>query len=81
MKYLINSKNEYHETMVAIYKLMNKNEVNMTSSEIKKLAAMAAAAEKYEDEVLEIKPAKPPETIFIGNCVEFLSVKIIFMNN
>ena len=52
MKYLINSKKSYHETMVAVYNLMNKGEANLSSAELKKLSAMAVAAEKYEDEVL-----------------------------
>ena len=38
---------------------MNKGEANLSSAELKKLSAMAVAAEKYEDEVLGLKPAKP----------------------
>ena len=49
--------------MVDVYKLMNKGEANLTQSELKKLAAMTVAAEKYEDEVLGFKPRKEPETI------------------
>ena len=63
MKHIINSKKAYHETMVAVYNLMNKGETNLTSAELKKLASMAAAAEKYEDEVLGLKPLKQPTTI------------------
>lgn len=63
MKYTIASKETYHETMVDVYKLMNKGEANLTQSELKKLAAMTVAAEKYEDEVLGFKPRKEPETI------------------
>ena len=63
MKYQITSKKAYHETMVAVYELMNKGEGNLTASELKKLAAMAAAAEKYEDEVLGLKPSKEPQSI------------------
>ncbi len=63
MKYLINSKKEYHETMVKVYNLMNKGEDKLTSIELKKLSAMAGAAEKYEDEVLGLKPLSPPKTI------------------
>ncbi|MFT4155201.1 helix-turn-helix domain-containing protein [Parafilimonas sp.] len=63
MKYEINSKKVYHETMLAIYKLMDKGESNLSAAELKKLAAMAAAAEKYEDEVLGLKPKKNPENI------------------
>jgi HTH-type transcriptional regulator/antitoxin HigA len=49
MKYEINSKKAYHETMLAIYKLMDKGESNLSAAELKKLAAMSVAAEKYED--------------------------------
>jgi antitoxin component HigA of HigAB toxin-antitoxin module len=63
MKYEINSRKVYHETMLAIYKLMDRGESNLTAAELKKLAAMSAAAEKYEDEVLGLKPQKEPETI------------------
>jgi HTH-type transcriptional regulator/antitoxin HigA len=63
MKHTIPSKKAYHETMVAIYNLMNKGEANLTSKELKTLEAMAKAAEDYEDNVLGLKPAKPPKTI------------------
>ncbi len=63
MKYEINSRKAYHETMLAIYKLMDKGESNLSAAELKKLAAMSVAAEKYEDEVLGLKPQKEPETI------------------
>lgn len=63
MKYEINSKKAYHETMLAIYKMMDKGESNLSTTELKKLAAMSVAAEKYEDEVLGLKPKKEPETI------------------
>ncbi len=63
MKYIITSKKQYHETMVVVYDLMNKGEANLSASELKKLAAMAEAAEKYEDEVLGLRPAKKPQTI------------------
>ncbi len=52
MKYEIDSKKTYHETMLVIYKLMNKGESNLSIVELKELTAMVAAAEKYEDEVL-----------------------------
>ena len=52
MKYYITSKKAYHETMAAVYELMNKGETNLSESELEKLAAMTIAAEKYEDEVL-----------------------------
>ena len=63
MLYEINSKKVYHETMLAIYKLMDKGESNLSAAELKALAAMSIAAEKYEDEVLGLKPKKEPETI------------------
>lgn len=63
MKYTIASKEAYHETMVDVYKLMNKGEANLTQTELKRLSAMVVAAEKYEDEVLGLKPRKEPETI------------------
>lgn len=63
MKYEITSKKVYHETMVAVYNLMNKGEETLKPTELRKLAAMAAAAEKYEDEVLNLTPRKDPQTI------------------
>jgi len=63
MKYTIASKKAYHETMVAVYELMNKGEANLKKGELKKLEAMAKAAEEYEDNVLGLKPAGKPETI------------------
>ena len=63
MKHTITSKKAYHETMVAIYDLMNKGEANLTKREIDKLEAMAKTAEEYEDEVLGLKPANEPQTI------------------
>ena len=63
MKHVITSKKVYHETMVAVYDLMNKGEANLTEKELNKLEAMAKAAEEYEDNVLGLKPVKKPETI------------------
>lgn len=63
MKHEITSKKSYHETMVAIYNLMNKGEATLTKRELNQLEAMAIAAEKYEDEVLGLKPEKEPQTI------------------
>jgi HTH-type transcriptional regulator / antitoxin HigA len=63
VKYEINSRKVYHETMVAIYKLMDKGESNLSAVELKKLTAMSVAAEKYEDDVLGFQPKKEPETI------------------
>lgn len=64
---IANDKN-YHETMIAIYDLMNKGEANLTASELKTLQQMAIAAEKYEDEVLGLKPVKQPDTL--GDAIE-----------
>lgn len=63
MKHAIASKKAYHETMVVVYGLMNKGEANLTAKELKALAAMAKAAEGYEDNVLGLKPVKEPQTI------------------
>jgi len=63
MKYAIKSKKAYHELMVEIYILMNKGEENLNSSELKKLAAMSAVAEYYEDSVLALQPGKEPQSI------------------
>jgi HTH-type transcriptional regulator / antitoxin HigA len=72
MKYEINSKPAYHETMVAIYKLMDKGEDNLSHSGLKKLATMSVAAEKYEEEVLGFQPKKQPKTI-----VEVVELKLV----
>ena len=63
MKHTIPSKKAYHETMVTVYNLMNKGEANLTAKELKTLAAMAKAAEEYEDNVLGLKPPKEPKTL------------------
>lgn len=42
---------------------MSKGEANLTSGDLKKIASMASAAEKFEDEILGLKPANPPKTI------------------
>ncbi len=63
MKHSITSKKAYHETMVAVYDLMNKGEANLSEKELKKLGAMTKAAEDYEDNVLGLKPGKEPQTI------------------
>jgi len=63
MKHEIKSKKAYHETMVAVYELMNKGEANLTQKELRSLQSMAKAAEDYEDNVLGLKPAAKPQTI------------------
>jgi antitoxin component HigA of HigAB toxin-antitoxin module len=71
MKYEIDSRKAYHETMLTIYKLMDKGESNLSPAELKKLSAMSVAVEKYEDEILGLKPKKEPETI-----LEVIEVKM-----
>ena len=63
MKYKINSKREYHQTMVDVYELMNKGEQFLSEAELNKLSIMAEAAEKYENEVLHLNPQRPPQSI------------------
>jgi HTH-type transcriptional regulator/antitoxin HigA len=63
MKKVIKSKKEYHETMVAIYSLMNKGESKLTKTEIKSLSVLSIAAEAYEEKVLGLKPFKEPDTL------------------
>jgi len=63
MKHTITSKKAYHETMVAVYKLMSKGEAELTENELQTLRAMAVAAEGYEDDVLGLKPGNRPQTI------------------
>jgi HTH-type transcriptional regulator/antitoxin HigA len=62
-EFLIASDKNYHETMIAIYELMNKGEANLTPSEIEQLKSMTVAAEKYEDEILHLKPAIQPKSL------------------
>ena len=63
MKYKINSKKEYHQTMVEVYELMNKGEHRLNEDELNRLSIMAEAAEKYENDVLHLKPQRPPQSI------------------
>jgi HTH-type transcriptional regulator/antitoxin HigA len=63
MKYKISSKKEYHQTMVEVYELMNKGESKLSKDELNKLSLMSEAAQKYEDEVLLLKPKRQPQTI------------------
>jgi hypothetical protein len=57
MKFEIKSKKQYRQVMNDIYLLMNKGESKLNKTDRKKVAAMSAAAEKYEDKVLLLKPA------------------------
>jgi hypothetical protein len=59
MKHFITSEKAYHETMVAIYDLMNKGEANLTNKELNKLSAMATAAEEFENTAID--PAFLPD--------------------
>ena len=49
--------------MVEVYELMNKGESKLSKDELNKLSVMSEAAEKYEDEVLQLKPKRQPQTI------------------
>ena len=60
MKHIIPSEKTYHETMVAVYNLMDKGEANLSPTELKTLSEMAESAEEYEDNVLGLKPPKVP---------------------
>ena len=71
MKYEIKNKQAYHSTMVEIYELMEKGSEYLTASQLKKLESMSVAAEKFEDEVLNLRPKKMPETI-----TEFVELKL-----
>jgi antitoxin component HigA of HigAB toxin-antitoxin module len=62
-EFLIATDKNYHETMIAIYELMNKGEANLTPSEIEQLKSMTVAAEKYEDEILHLKPVIQPKSL------------------
>lgn len=61
--FIIATDKVYHETMIAIYELMNKGEAGLTPGEIDWLKVMTAAAEKYEDEILHLKPVKQPKSL------------------
>ena len=63
MKQKINSKKEYHETMVMVYDLMNKREKNLTQKELKQLSQLSKAVENYEVDVLGLKSLKAPKTV------------------
>jgi len=53
---LIESDETYYNTLVSIYYLMNKGEANLAAEELGDLEVMALAVEKYEDELLYLKP-------------------------
>jgi HTH-type transcriptional regulator/antitoxin HigA len=62
-KFLISTDKSYHETMIAIFELMNKGEANLKDEEIDLLKIMTIAAEKYEDEILHLKPTMQPKSL------------------
>ena len=62
-EFTISSKKQYHETMANIYELMNKGETNLTKTETKKLGLMVKAAEKFEDEIMGLKPDFKPASL------------------
>jgi HTH-type transcriptional regulator/antitoxin HigA len=55
---LIVTGENYHKSMMDIYELMNKGETNLTTKELEQLRIMAIAAEKYEDEILHLRPVE-----------------------
>lgn len=63
MEHKIASEKQYHQTMIDIYDLMNKGEESLSESDTEKLIAMTTSAEKFEDEVLGLKPVKKPESL------------------
>lgn len=63
MEYQITSEKHYHETMILIYDLMNKGEANLIDADIEKLRMLTVATEKFEDEVLGLKPVKQPDSL------------------
>ena len=62
-EFVITSVKHYHETMVAVYNLMNKGEKSLKKEEMNKLRKMTEAAEKYEDKVLGLRPPFAPQTL------------------
>jgi HTH-type transcriptional regulator/antitoxin HigA len=63
MEYIITSEKHYHQTMIMIYDLMNRGEANLKPEDVEKLAAMTNATEKFEDEVLGLKPVRQPDSL------------------
>ena len=55
-EFIITSEKHYHETMATIYELMNRGEQKLTEAELQRLGLMTKAAEKYEDDNLELRP-------------------------
>jgi hypothetical protein len=59
----IKSKKAYHELMIEIYNLMNKEEGKLTKAESTKLSKMAIVAELYEETMLGLKPFKETKEV------------------
>jgi len=62
-QFVITTDKDYHETMIAIYELMNKGEANLTADEVEQLKVMTITAERYEDGILHLKPVKQPTSL------------------
>jgi HTH-type transcriptional regulator/antitoxin HigA len=62
-EFTIATDKKYHETMIEIYELMNMGEANLSESDLERVREMAVAAEKYEDEILGLKPVKQPQSL------------------
>lgn len=62
-KLSIETEKDYHQMMIAIYELMNKGETEITAAEADLLRSMTFLAEKYENEVLKLKPVKKPKSL------------------
>ncbi len=62
-EFLIATDKNYHEAMIAIFELMNRGEDNLSNEDIELLKMMTVAAEKYEDEVLHLKPTIQPKSL------------------
>lgn len=60
---IIQSKKEYHHVMVEIYRMMDRGEENLTAEELRSLAEMTVAAERFEDEVMASFPFRKPQSI------------------
>ena len=49
--------------MASVFEIMNRGEDNLTKTELGKVRTMAQAAEKYEDEVLGLRPNYKPDNL------------------
>lgn len=76
MKHEILSRRAYHETMLAIYKLMDKGAPNLSEAQLKKEVAMSVAVERYENEVLGLRPKKKPQTVLEAIELKMLENKL-----